>query len=451
MNVDLLIRGGHVIDRHIGLDGPTDVAVVGDRIAAVGPSPSDIRPQRTVDANGRYVVPGLIDLHTHVFPGGTFWGVDPDDIGPRTGVTTFVDAGSAGALTFQSFRAFADQRVASRVVAFANISMLGLVAPGFELANIDAADVGLLEAIAEATPGSIHGVKVRMGVPIALSHGVEPLRRAIEVAERLGVPVMCHIASAPPAIDDVLALLRPGDVITHAFTGLSMRLVDEAGRIRDAAAKARDRGVLLDVGHGSGGFSFDTAASLAAADIYPDTISTDLHQMSINGPMFDLPTCLSKFLALGMPLGDVIGAATTRPAEVIGMAGTIGTLAPGAIADIAIFDLIDGTFAMADVHHEVVLGHERLVPAMTIFGGRPTSPRRPDAPAPWIPLTARQRRFYEDPERGPALADHLSIPEDLGPPAVRAVDPDQVLREAYRAFGVPDPGHLAAVDRAGPP
>jgi dihydroorotase len=283
--------------------------------------------------------------------------------------------------------------------------------------------------------GFVRGVKVRMGVPIALGLGLEPLRRAIAAAEELGVPVMCHVATAPPSIDEVLAELRPGDIVTHAFTGQSMRLTGTDRRTISAAMAARDAGIILDLGHGSGGFSFESAITLADAGIYPDTISTDLHQLSINGPMFDLPTCLTKMLALGMTLPDAVYAATGRPARAVGLSDGTGSLTVGGRADIAIFALDAGEFVLADVHHQTISTHQRLRCLRTIIGGTPVDPRPADPPAPWITLTEGQRAYYRSGDPKIVISDELGL-ADLGPPTPRDVDAGQVMASARHLFGI---------------
>jgi dihydroorotase len=280
----------------------------------------------------------------------------------------------------------------------------------------------------------VKGVKVRMGVPLALGHGVEPLWRAVEAAERLGVPVMCHIGTAPPPIDEVLEALRPGDILTHALTGLSMRLTGPDGQGTEPGRRARAAGVLLDVGHGAGGFSFDSARRLADAGIWPDTISTDLHQLSMNGPMFDLPTCLTKMHALGMPLAAVVDAATRVPARTAGLADGIGRLTVGGVGDVAVWALELGAFALADVHHETIVATRRLRCLRTVVAGRVAPMTAPERPARWVPLSERQRAVYATAGPETNLVDELAI-ADLAPPVDASRSPREILDEAFSAFG----------------
>ena len=243
-----------------------------------------------------------------------------------------------------------------------------------------------------------------MGSPTVGATGVEPLRRAIRAGEDCGLPVMVHIATAPPAIDDVLELLRPGDILTHCFTAQSMKIVHDDGRVRDSARRAIENGIVLDIGHGAGSFSFQTAEALLAQGCRPDTISTDVHQLSIRGPMFDLPTTMTKFLVLGMPLVDVVRAATVRPAELLGISPEVGTLRPGARADIALFRLLEGEFPLYDITGDVRISRRLLRNTLTLAAGRSLPRREPDPPALWVDpiwpssqtvFTEKQRRLRE--------------------------------------------------------
>ncbi len=409
MRYDTLIKSGHLLDPAARRNGRFDVALAGGRVAAVDTDiPSDAA-SRVIDAAGRYVTPGLIDFHSHVFHQFTYWGVDPDTIGPRSGVTTWVDAGSAGAITLPGFRRHIAGPATSRVRAFMNISYIGLIGPEFELRSMEFCDVDLFERIYRLHSDMIVGVKVRSSSPTVGNNGVEPLRQARRAAERCELPVMVHIADAPPAIEDVLELMAPGDIITHCFSGATMKLVDDDGNVLDAAKRAVDAGVILDVGHGAGGMTFASAEAMIAAGLAPDVISTDLHQMSHHGPAvmtndagsssfirirdddtpkFDLSVALSKFMATGLSLEQVIEASTARPAELIGRSGEVGTLAPGARADVAVFELEHGSYEFRDIEGMSRTGTERLVNVLTVIGGREAERRPAAAPAPWVDLVA---------------------------------------------------------------
>jgi dihydroorotase len=234
---------------------------------------------------------------------------------------------------------------------------------------------------------------------------LEPLRRARRAADECELPMMVHIAFGPPAIDEVLPFLKPNDVLTHCCTGHAMRIVDAEGRLLEAAERAWDSGVVMDVGHGTGSFSFATAEALMAAGRKPDVISTDLHQLSVNGPAFDLPTTLSKFINLGMSLLEVVEAATARPAAVLGLEREVGTLRPGSRADIALFRLLQGDFPLQDIHGDIRHASQLLRNTATIVGGRqlellPTPAgaiwtQEPIWPAVQIPFTEKQRQLRE--------------------------------------------------------
>jgi dihydroorotase len=388
---DVLIRGGEVVDPGGGLEGRLDVGIARGRVAAVEPAIPAESAREVVDAAGQLVLPGLVDLHTHVYRGATYWGIDADALAWRTGVTTWLDAGSAGAYTLPGFREWIAERARVRVYALLNISSIGLVAENWELANLEHLDEGLCRRLVEGNRDLVLGVKARMGTPTVGENGVEPLRRARRVAEACELPLMVHIAHGPPEIDDVIDLMRPGDVLTHCSTGASMRVVDDAGRVSERVRRAWEAGVVLDVGHGSGSFSWRSAEALLAAGMPPDVISSDVHALSVWGPMFDLPTCLAKLMCLGMPLRDVVRAATARPAELLGLAGEVGTLRPGARADVALFRLERGSFPLYDVDLERRDGRELLRNTLTLVGGRPLPPRLPEEPAPWVELTPAQR------------------------------------------------------------
>jgi dihydroorotase len=395
MNFDLLIKGGEVVDPGGGQSGRLDVAIKRNRIAAVDRDIPAESASRVIDAGGQYVTPGLIDLHTHVYHHVTFWGIDPDPVAARSGVTTWLDVGSAGAFNWPGFRKFIVKPAEVRIYGLLNISAIGLTAMTGELANLDYCDVDLCCKLIDLHRDLILGVKARIDANTVRSNGIEPLRRARAAAERCDLPLMVHIGIGPPAVAEVLALMRPGDILTHCFTGNSMRIIDDRGQLLDDARRAWESGIIMDIGHGAGSFSFETAEALIGAGYRPDVISSDIHQLSIQGPLFDMPTCLSKFLALGMAFPDLIRAATARPAEVLGLQHELGTLKVGALADVALFTVQQGRFPFYDVFMNMREGAQLIRNTLTIANGRPL-PRTPDpAPAPWIELSAGQRALIE--------------------------------------------------------
>ena len=424
MRFDLLIRGGEVIDPGGGYEGPLDVAVSRGRIAAVDIDIPEEAACRVIDATGQLVTPGLVDLHTHVFHKVTYWGIDPDPVASVSGVTTWNDAGSAGALTLPGLREFVVDPARVRITAFLNISNIGLVGENHECANRAYLDVDLFRRLADSNRDLVRGVKVRMGTPTVGENGLEPLRLARRAAEECELPLMVHVAFGPPAIEDVLALMRPGDILTHCFTGLSMKIVDDDGRLNEVAERAWDAGVVMDIGHGTGSFSYGTAEALMDVGRLPDVISTDLHQLSINGPAYDLPTCMSKFLHLGMSLEDVVRASTSRPAEILGLEREIGTLRPGSVADIALFRLLPGQFPLYDIWGEMREAGALLVNTQTIVGGRPLEPLPAQLPAPWAagPIWPEAQKQFTD--RQQALRDRGHTPAALRAAAEAELDED---------------------------
>lgn len=391
---DLLIKGGDVIDP-AGQSGRLDVAIKRNRIAEVAPAIPATAAFRVIDAHGQYVTPGLVDLHTHIYHHATFWGIDPAPVAARSGVTTWLDVGSAGAYNFLGMREFVFAQTDLRCYALLNISAIGLVAPTGELANLDYCDTAICATMINQHRDLILGIKVRIDRNTVQANGLEPLRRARQVADECALPLMVHIGIGPPEIADVLALMRPGDILTHCCTGQSMRVIDADGTLLEAARRAWAAGVIMDLGHGAGSFSFASAEAFARAGHWPDVISSDIHQISINGPLFDLPTCMSKLLALGMPLPDVIRAATARPAEVLGLGHELGTLRPGALADLVLFQLHQGRFALYDIAMDVREGRQLLRATQTILNGRPLAPQPDQPPAPWIALSDDQRALID--------------------------------------------------------
>jgi dihydroorotase len=406
MSFDLLLAGADVVDVGGGHVGRFDVAVHGGRIAAVAPELPQDDARDVVDVTGKLVTPGLVDLHTHVHPGATYWGIDPDPIAWYSGVTTWVDAGSAGAYSLDSLRA-ATRGYRVRVAALLNISAVGLTAATGESRDLDNCDVDLAIATIAGNRDLVAGVKVRIDRATVGPHGLEPLRRALTVAQACRVPVMAHIGAAPPDVTEVLALLRPGDIVTHCASGIAAGLTAH-GTVTAPVRDAYAAGVLFDIGHGSGGFAFDVLEAQLAAGLVPHTVSSDLHARCVYGPAFDLPTTMTKMLAVGLALEDVVAAATVRPARALGLAGGAGTLTVGTPADIAVFTVERGEFEVADAHGQRRQARQRLANHATYVAGRLLPPRLPEAPRPWIPLTPAQHAALH--RRTQALRELLGRP-----------------------------------------
>jgi dihydroorotase len=385
MRYDLLVKGGKVVDPAGGYDGNFDVAVKGDRVAAVEPDIPTDAAHEVIDAGGTYVTPGLIDMHAHTFKGSTYWGIDADILGSRSGVTTFLDTGSPAAFTIDTFRERIVNPSRVRVYALMNISFIGLTGTRFELASLEQCDPVIFAEMAGRNRDIVLGIKVRIATPEIIPHGIKPIYRAIEASELTGLPIMMHIGIDPPELSEVLPLMRPGDIVTHCFTGLGMDIVDAEGRLKDVTVEARERGVLFDLGHGAGSFSWRVAEAAVSQGFRPDTISSDVNQLGIRGPVFDLPTVMSKFLHLGMSLSDVIYATTGRPAQIMGLDDQIGSLKPGYNADIALFKIKRGPFTLYDKGDSRVV--DRLLRnEITIARGR-VLPKQPHDPQPvWMSM-----------------------------------------------------------------
>jgi len=393
---DLLIRNGQVIDPGGNREGQFDVAIADGKIAAVDHHLPGENARETIDATGLLVTPGLVDLHTHVYWGATYWGIEADPVAARSGVTTWLDVGSAGSYNFPGFRRWIAGGSQSRVYSLLNLSSIGLTANTYELANLDYCNVGLAEQIVNQNRDIILGIKARIDHHTTRGTGIEPLRRARELADRIDLPLMVHIGSGPPEIGEILPLLRAGDILTHCCTGGTHRLIDAERRILPRVKELRDQGLILDIGHGTGSFSFDSAEAFLAEGILPDVISTDIHQLSVQGPMYDLPTTLAKFLALGLSLSQAIERATIRPARAMGKP-ELGTLTVGAPADVALFAVREGQFTFYDVAMQERTGKRQLDNVRTIVGGK-TLTRSPELPLhPWATLPNAQKSAGERP------------------------------------------------------
>ena len=368
---DLVITGGTVLDPSQGLHERRDVGVADGRIAAVEPRiPADAGLQ-CLDVSGLLVTPGLVDMHAHVYVGVCPLVVPIDEIAPASGVTTVVSTGDAGAHTFAGFRRLIVNQVRTRVYAFVHISTIGL--SGWEvreMRDLDYADPDKAARVVRENRDICLGVKVRQGRQMVGANGLDPLRRAIEAAELSASSVMVHIGDAPEPLPEILSLLRPRDIVTHCFTGKGKGILTEDGALLPEVCRARADGVLFDVGHGMGSFDFRVAEAALAQGFPPDFISSDLHSGCVNGPTFDLPTTMSKFLLLGMPLPEVVRLATSAPAAIIDREPLLGTLQRGAPGDVAVFSMADDPTRFVDAMGQERTGPQGLVPRHTVTRGR---------------------------------------------------------------------------------
>jgi len=370
---DLVITGGTAIETATGLHDRRDVAIADGRIVALEPAIATSGARAWIDAAGAFVVPGLVDLHVHVYPGVADLSVEPDPTCLGRGSTTVVDAGSSGANTFPGFRRWVIEPAKGRILAYLNISATGQIDPFLgELHDLRFADPVRAAAVALANPDVIVGFKVRLSEMLAGPNGLAGLDRAIEAGRATGLPVMAHIGGTPFDIEEALVRMRPGDIVTHAYTGWQPgAIINDVGRLVPGAREARERGVRFDVGHGAGSFTWPVAEAALADGFRPDTISSDLHRFNIASPVHDLATTLSKFLLLGLSIDEVVAMATTAPAASLGAAGrTLGRLAVGAEADVTVLRLEDGRFTLTDSAGTAREARQRLVPTAVVRAGQ---------------------------------------------------------------------------------
>jgi len=371
---DLVLKGGRVIDPSQNIDQVTDIAFAGGKVAKLGANLAREQANEVRDVAGYIVSPGLIDLHTHVYWGGTSLGIDADEFCRTSGVTTAVDTGSAGPGNFAGFRRHVIERSEVRILAYLHVSFAGIFGFSHRVMVGESEEIRLMAPrdaaeVAEANRDVIVGIKVRVGLHASGTSGVAPLDIALQVADEVGMPLMAHIDHPPPSYEEVIERLRPGDVLTHAFRPFPNAPVTGQGKIRQAVRDARERGVLFDIGHGKGSFSFKTARAMLANGFYPDTISSDVHTLCINGPAFDQVTTLSKFLCLGMPLNDVIRASTVNAAFAL-RRPELGSLKPGSVGDATLLSVQEGRFDYVDVVGEHLTGDRRIVSEGVVIDGK---------------------------------------------------------------------------------
>ncbi|MDE0399159.1 MAG: amidohydrolase/deacetylase family metallohydrolase [Candidatus Poribacteria bacterium] len=374
MNYELVIKNGTVVDPAQGIHARKDVALANGRVSAISDEIPTSEAREVLDAAGCFVTPGLIDLHVHVFYGVSHFGIEPDPTCLARGATTVVDAGSAGADTFPGFRKYVIDVSDTRILAQLNISSQGMLTQEIgELENPDYADVGKACRMIEQHRDIILGVKVRLTreTIVGTRAGMLPLQRAREAADAAGLPIMVHPQDAWCAsIDDILALMGERDILTHCFHDMPCGILDENGRIRDSVHAAIERGVIFDVGHGAGSFSWDVVQKAMAQGVEPTTISSDLHVYNVNGPVYDLVNVVNKFLYLGMSLDDALAKVTRIPAETILMPGQVGTLAVDAWGDAVVFELREGEFQLIDARGEIRIGKQKLEPVVVVKDGQ---------------------------------------------------------------------------------
>src|SRR6185312_12548829 len=375
---DLVIKGGEVLDPSQRLRAKRDIGMRFGRIEALEADIPAARANRVLNAAGRVVVPGLIDLHAHVFTTGI--GIPADELAPYQGTTTMVSAGDAGASTFATYRRAMTSQSRTRLYAFVHIANIGLSAfPVGELFNIDFAQTEVAARTVAENADLAIGIKVRMSQNVIGKHGIEPLKRAVRACEIAGdgARVMCHIGGVETVelMSEILDTLRAGDILTHCFSGApndagQFTNIVQGGKLLPAAHAAKRRGVLFDLGHGGGSFDFTVAEAALAEGVKPDTLSSDIHVFSGNSPGLPyLTNVMGKFMALGFSLEDVVTMATATPGKIINRLPKHGTLQVGAPADVTVLEVVNAPVEWVDTRNNKRAGKVSLKPAHTVVAG----------------------------------------------------------------------------------
>ncbi|MCC6395348.1 MAG: amidohydrolase/deacetylase family metallohydrolase [Bryobacterales bacterium] len=366
---DLVIRNGELRDPSQGLRRQADIGIAGDKIAAIEGHIDPAQAIETIDAKGLMVTPGLVDLHTHCFHSATGLGVEADPIAARSGVTTWVDAGSFAWDQAAGFRRFIVHPAQARIYGYVYLypndrnpddDVIKYVRRGIEPTG----------KTVEKNRDILLGVKFQVGSNMNGRYSLEMLKAARELCDRFQLPLMAHISFAPPSTAEVMALMKKGDVVTHCYNGHSLSIVDEAGKVKPEAREARERGVWFDVGHGLGSFNFAAAKKALDAGFVCDSISTDIYNLNLNGPVYDMPTTMSKLLYLGMSVDDVILRTTANPAKVVNRVEGMGQIKVGGPADLALLEVEEGQFRLIDSQRNAVSATKRFVSRGTIVRGR---------------------------------------------------------------------------------
>jgi dihydroorotase len=365
---DILIKGGEVRDPARGFQQKADVAIRQGSIAAIEP---DISPQQAldvIDATGKFVTPGLIDLHTHIHY-GVRSGIEADPVAARSGVTTWLDAGTFDYTHIRGFRRF--------IVQPAKCRIFGMVYLYPSNRNPDSNPVKDVRAAMDATGRAaqensdiVLGVKIQVGSNMNGRYSLDFLKVARELCDKYKLRLLAHISFAPPSTEEVMALMQPGDIVTHCYNTHTIGILDERGKVKASVRDARARGVLFDVGHGSGSFNFEIARKALADGFAPDSISTDIYSNNINGPVFDLPTTLSKLMHTGMSFDGVLKCSTANPGKIITPVPGIGNLRVGGPADVALLSVEKGEFPLVDAQRNRVTAKQRVVSHLTICRGK---------------------------------------------------------------------------------
>ena len=368
-----ILKGGRLIDPAGGKDGMFDIRVRDGKIDAIGANLDPVGAT-VVDVKGRIVTPGLIDVHLHLMKGLGAFGVDPDIFGVGSGVTTVVDAGSAGHTLLDIFRNYVTANAKTRVLNYINLSTLGGVSgPGYSiLADPRLIDEAKIEQAVEANRDIIVGIKIMATGGALGSQGLKPLERARKLGDELKIPLLVHIGESwtkgaePVAVGDVLKYLRAGDIVTHMFTVHPGGLLDANGKLWPQVRDAKESGVLMDVGHGLHNLNFDIARKVLDQGLHPDGVSTDGHRGNRAGPVYDLPTTMAKLMALGFTLNQVVEMATANAAKLLGRSGELGTLKVGQAAEISVLQVEDREWTAVDSQKGAIPARQAILPVYAI-------------------------------------------------------------------------------------
>jgi dihydroorotase len=346
---DLLLTGGTVLNPATGLNQELDVAIAGERISAIQTKLPKENARKILDVRGCCVTPGLIDFHVHSYWGVNPYGFNADPVCLASGVTTAIDAGSAGPVNFLGFKKLIHEQSRTRMLAFVALAQHGVLNDPGELQNLRFADPeGAAQSVKESPDVGV-GIKVRLHKRSVGENGREALRMAVRTGDACRAPVMVHIGNTGISMEEIVDTLRPGDVVTHCYTPQQPSIVDPSGRLRGAVRKAHERGVIFDVGHANGHFDFNLVRRAMGDGLLPDIISSDLHgRMGPDNPVVDLPTTMTKFLALGLDLEQVIAACTSKPARAIGWQNRLGSLEVGREADVSILQVVTEPVKLRD-------------------------------------------------------------------------------------------------------
>ncbi|WP_029008794.1 amidohydrolase/deacetylase family metallohydrolase [Azospirillum halopraeferens] len=416
---DLVLRGGRIIDPANGVDAVGDLAIADGRIAALAPRVPDGAADRIIDVSGKLVVPGLIDTHAHVFEHVTGrFGLNPDMVGVRSGVSTLVDQGGPSLMTLPAFRRFIAEPARSRTLCFLSAYLVGGLEGHYypQLYRPDCVDVDATIRAGLANRDLVRGIKAHCEMGGASRWGLEVMKLAKRIAAGIGVPLYVHLGRLWPdaeggravdpdlLVEELIPILEPGDILAHPFTRHPGGFIStRTGEVHPVIHRALERGLTVDVGHGSH-FSFEMARRTLAAGIRPHTLGADLHGYNVKAPggdadpdragnpffgvaPFSLTHAMTELLALGVPLAEVLATVTANPARMLGMAGEIGALAPGMVADVAVLDLRPGAWRLSDNSGETVEAAHMVVPEFSLRAGVPVAVDSPLLPAP-VPAAA---------------------------------------------------------------